>query len=95
MSSTHRCSPWRVPGSIWPIPVPMAIEQAEPGGVSCTTRNSGPIVVVDLEAEAHLVDVERLGAVDVADRDDDQFECPVHGSSLLVAIGRVWPICEV
>ena len=28
------------PGAIWVMPVPMTIEQAEPGGVSCTKRSS-------------------------------------------------------
>ena len=49
--------------------MPMAIEQAEPGGVSCTTRKSLAGAVVDVQGEAGLLDVERLGAVHVRDGD--------------------------
>ena len=31
-----------LPGTPSVMPVPMLIEQADPGGVSCTTRNSSP-----------------------------------------------------
>ena len=78
--STHRCRPCSVPGAISLIPVPMAIEQAEPCGVSCTTRKSGPVLVSTSRSKPSLVEVERLGAVDVADGDDHQFERVVHGS---------------
>ena len=42
MSLTQRCSPWSEPGAIEPIPVPIAIAHADPGGTSWTTRKSGP-----------------------------------------------------
>ena len=54
------------------------IEHAEPGGVICTTRNSVTGAVVDVEREAALLGVERLGAVDVGDRHDHEFELEVH-----------------
>jgi hypothetical protein len=41
MSSTTSWRPFNEPGSIGGSPVPMTIEQAEPGGVSWTTRVSG------------------------------------------------------
>src|ERR1700730_10268791 len=40
MSGTTNCMPWTEPGCISVIPVPIAIEQAEPGGVNCTNRIS-------------------------------------------------------
>ena len=41
MSGTTSCSPWTEPGVIAdPSPVPMAMEHADPGGVSCTKRIS-------------------------------------------------------
>jgi hypothetical protein len=36
-SDTTSCSPSRLPGVIPVIPIPITIEAAEPGGVSCTT----------------------------------------------------------
>ena len=39
MSWTTRCVPRLEPGSASVIPIPTVIEQAEPGGVICTTRN--------------------------------------------------------
>jgi hypothetical protein len=40
MSATTSCMPWTEPGGGGDSvsPVPMAIEQADPGGVSCTKR---------------------------------------------------------
>ena len=38
------------------------------------------LVVVGIET--NLVDVERLGAVDVGDRDGDEFDLPVHARTL-------------
>jgi hypothetical protein len=40
MSLTTSCSPCTEPGSVSMIPVPMAIEHPEPGGVSWTNRIS-------------------------------------------------------
>jgi hypothetical protein len=34
--------PWTEPGGVSTMPTPMQIEQADPGGVSCTTRNDSP-----------------------------------------------------
>ena len=52
----------------------------EPGNSKLTKARK---VEVPILSEADLVDVEGLGAVDVRDRDDDEFECPVHGWDLL------------
>ena len=60
------------------IPLPIAIEHADPGGVSCTKRISSLTRVVVVGVEADLLGVERLGAVDVGDGDRDQLELPVH-----------------
>jgi hypothetical protein len=40
MSLTVSCRPWADPGPAELTPVPKMIEQADPGGVSCTTRKS-------------------------------------------------------
>jgi hypothetical protein len=41
MSDTTICSPWTEPGGLSaPSPVPIEIEQADPGGVSWTKRIS-------------------------------------------------------
>ena len=40
MSATTSCRPCTEPGSVVMIPIPMAIEHPEPGGVSCTKRIS-------------------------------------------------------
>ncbi|SLB80975.1 Uncharacterised protein [Mycobacteroides abscessus subsp. abscessus] len=40
MSLTTTCMPTTEPGSASVIPLPMQIEQAEPGGVSWTKRRS-------------------------------------------------------
>src|SRR5918995_368977 len=42
MSGTTRWRPWTEPGGVSTMPTPMQIEQAEPGGVSWTTRNASP-----------------------------------------------------
>src|ERR671910_261217 len=39
-AETTRCRPWTEPGGVLIIPVPRAIEQADPGGVSWTKRIS-------------------------------------------------------
>ena len=43
--------------------------------------------MVDEEEETDLVEVERLGAVNVGHRDDDEFEGPVHARALLLLTG--------
>ena len=50
------------------IPVPIAIEQPEPGGVGCTKRISSLTRVVVVVVEADLLDVEGLRAVHVRRR---------------------------
>lgn len=42
MSVTTKCIPRYEPGAAVLIPVPKEIEQADPGGVSCTTRKFSP-----------------------------------------------------
>ncbi len=64
----------------------MAMEQAEPGGVSWTNRSCSFDHVVVVGDEAHLVDVERLRTVHIRHWYGDELELPVHGS-LLVVIG--------
>ena len=77
MSVTTRWRAWYDPGSASVSPVPMVIEHAEPGGVSCTTRNVVAGAVVDVAVEAGLL-VEGLGPVDVADRQHHELELEVH-----------------
>jgi hypothetical protein len=43
MSAVTIWRPLTEPGSASVSPVPKAIEQADPGGVSCTNRSSGDI----------------------------------------------------
>ena len=57
----------------------MAIEQADPGGVSCTKRRSLADRVVVVGVEPDLVGVEGLGPVDVRHRHLHELELPVHG----------------
>jgi len=40
MSATTSCTPGTEPGGASVIPLPRTIEQADPGGVSCTKRIS-------------------------------------------------------
>ena len=61
-------------------PSPIAIEQADPGGVSWTKRRLVADGVIVVGVEAHLLDVEGLGAVDVGDRDGDELELQIHGA---------------
>jgi hypothetical protein len=60
----------------------MAIEHAEPGGVSCTKANVVRHRVVVVENETGLVDVESLGAVDIADRYTHEFKFEIHDSTV-------------
>ena len=64
MSLTTSCMPLTEPGRR-SSPLPIVTEQAEPGGVSCTLRNSSPIRLSTSTAEAERVRIERLGAVDI------------------------------
>src|SRR4051812_39737498 len=58
--------------------------------------------VVDVQVESHLLDVERLRAVDVRDGNDDEFELVVHvrppvsenGASVVRPYARAELICE-
>ena len=67
-----------MPGSLFVSPVPIVIEQAEPGGVSWTTRNCSLGAWSTSTVEADLVGVKGLGTVDVRDRNDDEFELEFH-----------------
>jgi hypothetical protein len=42
MSATTNWLPFTEPGLPFPMPEPNAIEHAEPGGVTCTTRKLSP-----------------------------------------------------
>ena len=58
------------------------MEQAEPGGVSCNESQGLADLVVVVGVEADLVHVERLGAVDIGNRDGDELDLPVHAGNL-------------
>ena len=79
MSETTICRPRTEPGAASVMPVPSAIEQAEPGRRELHEADlvADPVVVVGVEAG--LLGVERLRAVDVRDGDRHQLELPVHG----------------
>ena len=77
-SGTTTCTPRWVPGGIWVMPVPNAIEHAEPGRGELDEAQLLVDLLVVVGVEADLIDVERLGAVDVGHRDEDQFDLPVH-----------------
>ena len=66
--------------------MPKPIEQADPGGVSCTTRTPSTGLDVHVDDEAELLGVERLGPVDVGDRDRHEFELHVHVALLVVVL---------
>ena len=71
MSETTRCKPLTEPGSVSTIPVPIAIEQADPGGVKLLDAHliADPVVIggvdVKLLIEPDLLGVEGLRAVHV------------------------------
>ena len=78
MSVTTRCVPRYEPGAAPVMPFPMVIEHADPGGVICTTPEIVVRRMVDVEAEADLLRVERLCPIHVRDRDEHQLELEVH-----------------
>ena len=45
--------------------------------------------VVDVQVEAHLLDVEGLGPVDIRDGQQHQFQFPIHVACLLEVVGRL------
>src|SRR5437879_2377159 len=49
--------------------------------------------VVDVDAEADLVGIERFGSIHVGDGDDDELQAPVHGGGPPFAIGRLPIVC--
>ena len=65
----------------------MVIEQAEPGRRQLHDAEVFVGLVVDVDVEAHLVGVERLGTVDVRDRNHHELELEVHGIASWV-VGR-------
>ena len=79
MTTTWR--PFWEPGAIWVIPVPITIEQAEPGCELHETQLIGDLEIV-VEVESDLVDVERLGAVDIGDGNGYELELHVHRLTL-------------
>jgi hypothetical protein len=52
-SATHSCRPSNEPGTDFVRPLPIVIEQAEPGGVSWTTRTA-PISESTSTAKPHF-----------------------------------------
>ncbi|MCW2532618.1 MAG: hypothetical protein JWP62_2188, partial [Blastococcus sp.] len=65
-SDITSCMPFSVPGGDGFVPTPMVTEQAEPGDVICTTRRSASTLLVDVDDEAHLLAVELLRPLHVA-----------------------------
>jgi hypothetical protein len=73
------------PGTAEVIPVPMMIEHAEPGGVSCTTRKSSPAALVGVQPPTqHLI--ETLSPVDVGNGHDHNLDFQIHGPALLIRV---------
>ena len=56
----------------------MAMEQAEPGGVSCTNRIAVAHRLVEVDMEAHLVGIEVARPVHVSDRHRDELQFHAH-----------------
>ena len=81
--STTTCMPLTEPGSASVRPVPIAIEHAEPGRGELHEADLVADAVVVVGVEADLVDVERLRAVDVGDREVTELELDVHGTILI------------
>ena len=71
-----------VPSAIISSPVPKQIEQAEPGGVTCTKRSSGLTIWSKSTFQPTVVAVERLRPVHVGDGQRDQLDLVVHVLSL-------------
>ena len=58
------------------MPLPKWIEHGEPGGVNCTTRQSGAVGEIGVEPPPQAL-VEALGAIDVGHRNDDDLELQI------------------
>jgi DNA-binding MarR family transcriptional regulator len=74
-SSTTRCRPATLPGSIWFAPAVSAIEQAEPGGVNRTDlhclnaiENAAGLTAGELAAEVGLTSGAVTGVIDRLER---------------------------
>ena len=79
MSSTTSWSALSDPGSASVSPLPIEIEQPDPRRRQLDEAQLVADDVVVVGDEADLVDVERLRAIHVGDRDGDELELPVHG----------------
>jgi hypothetical protein len=60
----------------------MVIEQADPGGVSCTNLSVSVTLSVVIQVEPGLLRVEGDRTVDIAYGNGNEFELPVHRSAL-------------
>jgi hypothetical protein len=60
MSETTKCRAWREPGGVSTIPIPKAIEQAEPGGRQLHDAKLVADGVVVVLIEASFLSVEGL-----------------------------------
>ena len=77
MSDTTRKRPRAEPGAAEVIPLPKWTEHAEPGGVNCNPRNASPLMNSASSRQPSLR-VEALGAIDIRDGNDDDFELHVE-----------------
>ena len=78
MSETTRYRPWAEPGAAAVTPLPKITEAPEPGGVNWRMRKSSPSMNSASMPPAELA-VEWLGAIDIRNRDDGDFELHVDG----------------
>ena len=85
MSLTHSCMPLADPGSPGCSPRPKRHRARRAGRGRLHDAHAAP-GVVHVEREAEPVDVELLGPVDVADRDQHDLERPVHRVLLLCVV---------
>ena len=75
----HHLQAVQRPGAIAVSPLPMQIEQAEPGRGELDEAHLIADRLVDVQAETGLLDVEVPGPVDIADRHRHELEFEVHG----------------
>lgn len=78
MSATTKCKPRAEPAGMDRPATPSlsTMQQPEPGVMNCTTRTGGTGPHVVVEAEAYLLRIKVLGAVDVGYW--HQFKSPVY-----------------
>ena len=69
-------------------PLPKMMEHGEPGGVSCTARQSSPVGEIGVQPPPQAL-VEALGAIDVGHRNDDDLELQYRPSP---RSGFEWPV---